>query len=173
MKVTEFSQLRSTLQQAARKQAGSLAVRDLSPLVDPSRLVDTENLTTLLVVVPKPSRGEWVAQYEGLSEFVVPRSSAVVAEDQDYCVFTVVLFKRVVDNFKTAARSKGFQVGAAGAAAADAGAGAGVARRAGGGAVGWQLLVAQRCAFSAAPLCRLAPLSHPCPARALLPCLCR
>ena len=34
----------------------------------------------------------------------------MVAEDQDYCVCTVVLFKRVVDNFKTAARQKGFQV---------------------------------------------------------------
>jgi hypothetical protein len=161
MKVTEFSQLRSTLQQAARKQAGSLAVRDLSPLVDPSQLVDTENLTTLLVVVPKPSRGEWVAEYEGLSEFVVPRSSAVVAEDQDYCVFTVMLFKRVVDNFKTAARSKGFQVGGAGAVGADAG--AGVGWRVGGGAVGCRLLAAQRCTFPAAPLCRLAPPTHPCP----------
>ncbi len=40
----------------------------------------------------------------------MPRSSNVVAEDQDYLVFTVVLFKRVVDNFKTAARQKGFQV---------------------------------------------------------------
>jgi len=34
----------------------------------------------------------------------------VVAEDQDYLVFSVVLFRRVVDNFKTAARTKGFQV---------------------------------------------------------------
>lgn len=40
----------------------------------------------------------------------VPRSSVVVAEDSDYIVFTVVLFRRVVDNFKTAARQKGFQV---------------------------------------------------------------
>jgi V-type H+-transporting ATPase subunit C len=41
----------------------------------------------------------------------VPRSSAVVAEDNDYALVTVVLFKRVVDDFKAAARSKGYQVG--------------------------------------------------------------
>ena len=108
--MTEFGQLRSTLQAAARKQGGSLAVRDVSSLVPPSQLVYTENLTTLLVVVPKSAKGDWLAQYESLSEFVVPRSTSVVAEDQDYQAFTVVLFRRVVDNFKTAARGKGFQV---------------------------------------------------------------
>lgn len=85
-------------------------MRDLSSLVPPTQLVDTENLTTLLVVVSKQARGEWLSQYESLSEYVVPRSSSVVAEDQDYQAFTVVLFRRVVDNFKTAARGKGFQV---------------------------------------------------------------
>lgn len=48
LKVTEFGQLRSQLQAAARKQQGSLAVRDLSGLVAPGQLVDTENLTTLV-----------------------------------------------------------------------------------------------------------------------------
>jgi hypothetical protein len=109
--VTEYGQLRSALQAAARKQQGSLAVRDLSPLVPRGQVVETENLTTLLVVVSKAARGEWLTQYESLAEFVVPRSSAAVAEDQDYLAFTVVLFRRVVDSFKTAARSKGFQVG--------------------------------------------------------------
>ena len=151
--------------------------------VPPGQLVDTENLTTLLVVVPKAAKQDWVTQYEGLAEFVVPRSSEVrelqgraerggaatsragaggserhatdarratrvrpllarhslppgspylpcscphllplpallplsvpqvVAEDSDYVVCTVVLFRRVVDSFKTAARGKGFQVG--------------------------------------------------------------
>ena len=41
----------------------------------------------------------------------VPRSSKVIAEDNDYTLVSVVLFKRVIDDFKTACRSKGFQVG--------------------------------------------------------------
>lgn len=176
MKVTEFGQLRSQLQVAARKQQGSLAVRDLSGLVPPGQLVDTENLTTLLVVVPKAAKGDWVAQYEALTDFVVPRSSEVgaadargwgpadgagagwglracgegwasqlprghhttphhtrltspthlaqvVAEDADYLVFTVVLFRRAVDNFKAAARTKGFQARCMAAAAGRGGGG--------------------------------------------------
>lgn len=40
----------------------------------------------------------------------VPRSSQHIAEDNDYALMSVVLFKRVVDDFKAAARSKGYQV---------------------------------------------------------------
>lgn len=40
----------------------------------------------------------------------VPRSSRSIAEDNDYALLSVVLFKRVVDDFKAAARSKGYQV---------------------------------------------------------------
>ena len=36
-----------------------------------SQVVETENLTTLLVVVGKTSRGEWMQAYEQLSDFVV------------------------------------------------------------------------------------------------------
>ena len=37
-----------------------------------------------------------------------------MAEDSEYLVFTVVLFRRVVDSFKTSARARGFQVKEAG-----------------------------------------------------------
>lgn len=40
----------------------------------------------------------------------VPRSSKCVSEDNDYMLMSVVLFKRVVDDFKAGARSKGYQV---------------------------------------------------------------
>lgn len=71
LKATELSQLRTQLQAAARKQTGSLAVRDLSDLVRPEQLVETENLTTLLVVVGKTNKGEWLQSYERLADFVV------------------------------------------------------------------------------------------------------
>ncbi len=41
----------------------------------------------------------------------MPRSSKVVSEDADYALVSVVLFKKVLDDFKAAARSKGYQVG--------------------------------------------------------------
>ena len=71
VKVTEHSQLKSALQAQARKQTGSLAVRDLSDLVRPDQLVDTENLCSLLVVVGKSAKSDWLKNYEKLSDFVV------------------------------------------------------------------------------------------------------
>ena len=41
----------------------------------------------------------------------VPRSSKQVGEDNDYTLFSVTLFRRVVDTFKSTARTRGFQVG--------------------------------------------------------------
>jgi len=40
----------------------------------------------------------------------VPRSSKEIEEDSDYSLFSVTLFRRVVENFKSEARQKGFQV---------------------------------------------------------------
>lgn len=45
-----------------------------------------------------------------LTSVQVPRSSKVVAEDNDNALFTVTLFRRVADTFKSAARTRGFQV---------------------------------------------------------------
>lgn len=49
----------------------SMAVRDLSNVVKPEDIVNTEHLTTLLVVVSKYSQKDWLASYETLSTFVV------------------------------------------------------------------------------------------------------
>ena len=112
----EVAALRSALAAANRKASGSLAVRDLAPLLARAprgRLVDTENLATLAVVVPRGAEREWLASYETLTDFVVPRSggnSGPVAEDGDYVLHTVVLFRRVADAYRAAARAKGFQV---------------------------------------------------------------
>lgn len=48
-----------------------MSVRDISGLIKPQHLVDSENLTTLFVVVSKFAKQEWDAQYEKLTNFVV------------------------------------------------------------------------------------------------------
>jgi hypothetical protein len=40
----------------------------------------------------------------------VPRSSKKLSEDNEYALYTVTLFRKVADTFKTSAREKGFQV---------------------------------------------------------------
>eukprot|EP00879_Flechtneria_rotunda_P001770 GHRR01001934.1.p1 GENE.GHRR01001934.1~~GHRR01001934.1.p1 ORF type:complete len:374 (+),score=111.37 GHRR01001934.1:96-1217(+) len=110
VKLSEYNTVKSQISAALRKAGGSLAVRDVASIVEPQEVVESENLTTLFVVVSKYSVKEWDTSYEKLCDFVVPRSSNHVAEDQDYVLMSVILFKRVADDFKTAARLRGFQV---------------------------------------------------------------
>ncbi|KAL8123233.1 hypothetical protein AgCh_011268 [Apium graveolens] len=89
VRVAEYNNVRSQLNAINRKQTGSLAVRDLSNMVKPQDLITTEHLVTLLAV---------------------PRSSKLLHEDNEYALYTVTLFNRDADNFRTKARERGFQV---------------------------------------------------------------
>ncbi|KAB5520881.1 hypothetical protein DKX38_025200 [Salix brachista] len=110
VRVAEYNNVRSQLNANNRKQSGSLAVRDLSDLVKAEDIVISEHLITLLAIVPKYSQNEWLANYETLTNYVVPRSSKKLYEDNEYALYKVALFKRVADNFRTNAREKGFQI---------------------------------------------------------------
>ncbi|CAN0870171.1 V-type proton ATPase subunit C [Linum grandiflorum] len=110
VRVAEYNNVRSQLNVINRKQSGSLAVRDLSNLVKPEDIVSSEHLETLLAIVPKYSQKDWLASYETLTNYVVPRSSKKLFEDNEYALYTVTLFRRVADNFRTSSREKGFQV---------------------------------------------------------------
>ncbi|XP_049396808.1 V-type proton ATPase subunit C [Solanum stenotomum] len=110
VRVSEYNNVRSQLNAINRKQTGSLAVRDLSNLVKPADVVTSEHLTTLLAVVSKYSQKDWLSSYETLTTYVVPRSSKMLFEDNEYALYTVTLFNRDADNFKIKARERGFQI---------------------------------------------------------------
>ena len=112
MKLGEYVMAKNSLSTVVRKTQGSLATRDLGDLVREEDMIETENLTTLLVTIPKFSAQDWLDSYETLAQFVVPRSSKMLKEESDYALFTVTLFRRTVDSFKNAAREKNgsFQV---------------------------------------------------------------
>ncbi|GFR43163.1 hypothetical protein Agub_g4212 [Astrephomene gubernaculifera] len=110
VKASEYNNLKSQLSQVTRKAQGSLAIRDINQLVKPQQVIDTEHMTTMFVIVSKFSVKDWEDSYETLCKFIVPRSSAVIAEDNEYVLRSVVLFKKAVDDFKAAVRSKGYQV---------------------------------------------------------------
>ncbi|KMZ64235.1 V-type proton ATPase subunit C [Zostera marina] len=110
VRAAEYNNVRSQLNAINRKQGGSLAVRDISNLVKPEDIITSEHLVTLVAVIPIYSQKDWLASYESLTNFVVPRSSKKLYEDNEYALYTVTLFDRVADNFKTAAREKGFQI---------------------------------------------------------------
>lgn len=71
VKLGEFNTVKSQISAALRKAGGSLAVRDISGLVKADQVVDSENLTTVFVVVGKYSVKEWDSCYEKLADFVV------------------------------------------------------------------------------------------------------
>ncbi|KAL8488097.1 hypothetical protein ACS0TY_023938 [Phlomoides rotata] len=110
VRVAEYNNVRSQLNVINRKQAGSLAVRDLSNMVKPQDIISTEHLTTLLAVVSKYSQKDWLSSYETLSTYVVPRSSKKLHEDNEYALYTVTLFSRDADNFRTKARERNIQI---------------------------------------------------------------
>lgn len=111
IKSNQYNQIRSTLQSLERKQTGSLLSRNLADLVKREHFVlDSEYLSTLLVVVPKNYYKDWTLSYEKLTDMIVPRSSHLIYEDEDHGLFTVSLFYKVVDEFKVKAREKKFVV---------------------------------------------------------------
>lgn len=71
MRVVDYNQLKGQASASARKQTGSLAVRDLSTIVKASDVTETENITTLFVIVGKHTKKDWLENYETLSDYVV------------------------------------------------------------------------------------------------------
>ncbi|OWR49667.1 putative Vacuolar ATP synthase subunit C [Danaus plexippus plexippus] len=111
MKSAAYNSLKGNLQSLEKKQTGSLLTRNLADLVKREHFIlDSEYLTTLLVIVPKAMFNDWNANYEKITDMIVPRSTQLVHQDNDYGLFTVTLFRKVVDEFKLHARERKFIV---------------------------------------------------------------
>uniref|UniRef100_A0A8C5RC76 V-type proton ATPase subunit C n=1 Tax=Laticauda laticaudata TaxID=8630 RepID=A0A8C5RC76_LATLA len=106
-----YNNIKGNLQNLERKTVGNLLTRTLTDIVNKDDFVlNSEYLITLLVVVPKTSYVQWQKNYESLSDMVVPRSTKMIAEDSEGGLFTVTLFRKVIDDFKTKARENKFMV---------------------------------------------------------------
>eukprot|EP00041_Stephanoeca_diplocostata_P033188 m.1091382 g.1091382 ORF g.1091382 m.1091382 type:complete len:383 (+) comp24287_c0_seq5:195-1343(+) len=110
-KMQAYGKVKGQLMSIERNFAGNLLVRSLNDLVKPEDcILDSEFLVTLMVVVPKQMYDTWKQSYERLTDCVVPRSTRLLHEDDEYGLFTVTLFRKVVDEFKHTAREKRFFV---------------------------------------------------------------
>ncbi|KPI98614.1 V-type proton ATPase subunit C [Papilio xuthus] len=111
VKSSAYNALKGNLQNLEKKQTGSLLTRNLADLVKKEHFIlDSEYLTTLLVIVPKSLFNDWNANYEKITNMIVPRSTQLIHQDNDYGLFTVTLFKKVVEEFKLHARERKFVV---------------------------------------------------------------
>uniref|UniRef100_A0A914VA14 V-type proton ATPase subunit C n=2 Tax=Plectus sambesii TaxID=2011161 RepID=A0A914VA14_9BILA len=110
-KANTYNTLKNNLASLERKATGSLMTRDLYDIVKADDFVlNSEYITTLLVVVPKALAKDWETKYESLADMVVPRSSRLINEDAEFALFSVSLFKKVVDEYKAHCRENKFIV---------------------------------------------------------------
>jgi len=116
-KATQYSDLKTQLNATTKKDSGSLVQKDLidvltPDVVRPDDFINTEHLTTVVVIVARGAEKDWLSFYEYSTEFVVPKSTKKFpADDKDgNSLWRVVLFKSAVDKFKTECRAKKFVV---------------------------------------------------------------
>ncbi|KAI1137944.1 ATPase, V1 complex, subunit C [Hypoxylon sp. FL0543] len=104
-KFNQYNQVKTNLAALQRKQTGNLATKSLTPIVNPSLLVqDSEYLETHLVAVPTNLKKEYLKSYETISPMVVPRSSIQVAQDDEFILFAVTTFKKHSAEFQQKCR---------------------------------------------------------------------
>uniref|UniRef100_A0A8C1GZZ5 V-type proton ATPase subunit C n=1 Tax=Cyprinus carpio carpio TaxID=630221 RepID=A0A8C1GZZ5_CYPCA len=103
-RASAYNSLKGNLQSLERKNVGSLLTRSLADIIEKDNFVlDSEYLTTLLVVVPKTS-------YPDCEWFFICSSVRLLFEDQDSGLFSVALFRKAIDDFKHKARENKFTV---------------------------------------------------------------
>jgi len=109
-KSVELNSLKSTLQGFERKMQGNLLVRSLEELVTEDDNLESEYMTTLLVVVPKHSYKDFLSNYMKFADHVVPLTAKLITEDAEFGLFSVIVFKKSAEKFKSMAREKRFMV---------------------------------------------------------------
>ncbi|TFK23125.1 ATPase, V1 complex, subunit C [Coprinopsis marcescibilis] len=110
-KVTNYNLVKGSLVQMQRRKTGNLSVRSLADLVSASDVVkESEYLETVFVAVPKPLVKEWNNSYERLTSMVVPRSAKELTADDEFALYSVVIFKRIHDDFIQKCRERKFIV---------------------------------------------------------------
>ncbi|TEB39299.1 V-ATPase subunit C family protein [Coprinellus micaceus] len=110
-KLTNYNLVKGSLTQMQRKKNGNLSVRSLADIVTADDFVlGSEYLETVLVAVPKNLVKEWYSSYERLSSMIVPRSAKELLADDEFVLFSVVIFKRIHDDFIQKCRERKFLV---------------------------------------------------------------
>ncbi|KAI1505333.1 V-ATPase subunit C [Biscogniauxia marginata] len=106
-KFNQYNQVKTNFTTLQRKQTGNLATKSLTPIVNPSLLVqDSEYLETHLIAVPSNLRKDFLKSYETLAPMVVPRSSLQVAQDDEFVLFAVTTFKKHGAEFQQKCREQ-------------------------------------------------------------------
>lgn len=100
-----YSAAKTNLSAVDRKQTGNLSIRSLHDVVRRDQFVlDSEYLQTVLVAVPVQQKSDFINNYETLTQLVVPRSASIIAQDSEFVLFNVTMFRKVVSEFLSKCR---------------------------------------------------------------------
>ncbi|KAG9074178.1 Vacuolar ATP synthase subunit C, partial [Ceratobasidium sp. UAMH 11750] len=104
-KLSNYNLAKGSLTQMQRKKTGNLSVRSLIDIVKREHVIpESEYMETKFVAVPKNAVKEWNAGYERLTSMIVPRSSRLIEADDEYSLFSVVIFSKVKQEFANKCR---------------------------------------------------------------------
>lgn len=107
-RLQQYQMDRSRKQCSERKFSGSLAGKDLSNIITEKDFYpESEYIETVFVAVPRIVKDEFTNTYEHWEEMmVVPQSAHILAEESDFTLYAVGIFKRFHDKFKRAASER-------------------------------------------------------------------
>ncbi|KAF5025271.1 hypothetical protein F66182_2656 [Fusarium sp. NRRL 66182] len=106
-KFNQYNSVKTNLAALQRRQTGNLSTKSLTPIVDPSLLVqDSEYIETHLIVVPGNAKKDFLKGYETLAPMVVPRSAVEVAKDDEFILYAVATFKKHSTEFLAKCREQ-------------------------------------------------------------------
>ncbi|CAE6439347.1 unnamed protein product [Rhizoctonia solani] len=108
-KLSSYNLAKGALTQMQRKKTGNLSVRSLIDVVKREHVIpESEYMETVFVAVPKNLVKQWNSTYERLAGMVVPRSSKLIQADDEYSLFSVVIFTKVRQEFSNKCRENKF-----------------------------------------------------------------
>ncbi|KAL7721666.1 V-type proton ATPase subunit C [Entamoeba marina] len=111
-RLREFlSRYQTTLRELAienKKETGTLITRRLNNVVPDDIVLDTEYMQSVFVVITSQQHKEFKKSYESLCEYVVPESAIQVAAEDGYELYRVIVFKKLIDDFRNGCREHHF-----------------------------------------------------------------
>lgn len=107
-KLQEYGHVRQALLSGERAAKGSLAVRDLTPIILDMGAgpIDSEYLSTVYIVCPVGDAAVLKDEYTELCPLAIPGTDALLREEDDYVLFSLVVFKCAIHEFKQVCQSK-------------------------------------------------------------------
>jgi len=93
VKTQAYTTVESILNKATKDESGSLLTKDLTNILAKEQLIETDYMTTILVVIPETEQKTFLSKYEFFSEGVLPQSAEVINDDGQFVLYKVVCFK--------------------------------------------------------------------------------